>query len=790
LGAPEDSPAIAAAAARPYTVAVRALCEFAAKAGDLDLRFTPAPSSQEGVQGHRLVASRRGPGHRAEVAVDTLWRGRLQVRGRADGFDLGLSRVEEVKTFKGELARMPANHRALHWAQAKVYGWLLCQAHALPAVTVALVYFDVASQQETVLEERCSAGELEAVFDALCGRFLAWAEAELAHRAARDLALQSLGFPHAAFRPGQRELAEAVYKAGRHGRTLMAQAPTGIGKTVGTIFPTLKAMPAAGLDKLHFLTAKGSGRQLALDALGQLRRAAPALPLRVIELIARDKACVHPDNACHGESCPLARGFYDRLAQARAAAVGSPQQGRALDAAALREIGEAHGVCPYYLGQELVRWCDVVVGDYNHFFDITAFLHTLGLLQGWRVALLVDEAHNLVERARSMYSATLSPALLASVRRAPPAALKRPLDRLNRAWRALAKSQTSTQETGAGPYQVLAEVPAAFAAALQEATNAIGDHLADPQADAATVAGGPLLDFYFEAMLFGRLLESFGEHSLFDLTRVAPARGRQVASVSLCVRNLLPAPFLKPRFAAAHGSVLFSATMAPQAFYADTLGLPEGTAWAEVAAPFRPEQLEVRVVRSVSTRWRDRAASLGPIARLIARQYRERPGNYLAFFSSFDYLQQVADELAQHDAGLPVWRQGRQMGEAERSAFLGRFVPEGAGVGFAVLGGVFAEGIDLPGSRLIGAFIATLGLPQVNPVNEEMRRRLDASFDGAGYDYTYLYPGLRKVVQAAGRVIRTLDDEGCVHLIDDRFTRPEVRRLLPAWWRLQAGSGG
>lgn len=777
-------------AARPYTVAVRALCEFAAKAGDLDLRFTPAPTSQEGIQGHRLVASRRGPGHGAEVAVATTWRGILQVRGRADGFDLGRQRVEEVKTFKGELARMPGNHRALHWAQAKVYGWLLCEAHALPGVTVALVYFDVASQQETVLEQACSAGELQASFDALCERFLAWAEAELAHRRSRDRALQALAFPHAGFRAGQRELAEAVYKATRQGRPLMAQAPTGIGKTIGTIFPALKAMPAAGLDKLYFLTAKGSGRQLALGALGQLRGASPAMPLRAIELIARDKACVHPDKACHGESCPLARGFYDRLAAARSAAVQRAGEGRLLDAAALREIGEAHAVCPYYLSQELVRWCDVVVGDYNHFFDITAFLHTLGLLQGWRVALLIDEAHNLVERARSMYSATLDPALLAAVRRAPPAVLKRPLDRLHRAWRALAKAQTGAQPAAeAVPYQVLAEVPPPFVSALQEATSAIGDHLADPQAGAATVAGGPLLDFYFEAMLFGRLLESFGAHSLFDLTRAAPARGRRAASVSLCIRNLLPAPFLAPRFGAAHGAVLFSATMAPEAFYADTLGLPESRAWVEVAAPFRPEQLAVRLVRSVSTRWRDRAASLSPIASLIARQYHERPGNYLAFFSSFDYLQQVADELSRHDRSVPVWRQGRQMGEAQRAEFLGRFTPGGEGVGFAVLGGVFAEGIDLPGSRLIGAFVATLGLPQVNPVNEEMRRRLDATFGGAGYDYTYLYPGLRKVVQAAGRVIRTPQDEGAVYLIDDRFARPEVRRLLPAWWQVQGGTG-
>lgn len=771
MGAPERHLTAAAGSLALPSVAVRALCEFAAKAGDLDLRFTPAPTAQEGQAGHRLVAARRGPGHQAEVAVDTRWRGLLHVRGRADGFDPGRQRVEEVKTFKGELARMPANHRALHWAQAKAYGWLLCQAHGLPGLTVALVYLDLHDQQETVLEQALDAATLEAHFDGLCTRYLAWGQAEQAHRTARDAALRALAFPHPAFRPGQRELAEAVYKAVRHGRTLMAQAPTGIGKTVGTLFPALKAMPAAGLDKLHFLTAKTPGRQLALDALAQIGRAAPALPLRVVELVARDKACAHPGSACHGESCPRARGFYDRLPAARADAVAQAAQGRALDAAAQRTLGEAHAVCPYYLGQELARWADVVVGDYNHFFDVTALLHALGQVHGWRAALLLDEAHNLVERARAMYSAALDPAQFAAARQAAPPALKRPLDRLHRAWQALAKAHP-------GEHGVLPGPPAAFARALQDAVAAIGEHLAEP---AAAAEPGPLLEFFFGAMLFTRLLEAFGPHALFDLTQAAPARGRRAARVRPGVRNLLPAPHLAPRWAAAHGAVLFSATLAPQAFYADTLGLPAATAWVDVPAPFRAEQLGVTVVRRVSTRWRDRAASVAPIARLIARQFAARPGNYLAFFSSFDYLDQVAQQLAAQSPGLPQWRQARAMAEAERAAFLARFAPGGAGVGFAVLGGVFAEGIDLPGRRLIGAFIATLGLPQVNPLNEAMRQRLDERF-GAGYDYTYLYPGLRKVVQAAGRVIRTPEDEGTVHLIDDRFARAEVRRLLPAWW--------
>lgn len=506
-----------------YQVAVRALCEFSAKRGDLDLRFTPSPSALEGIAGHTLVTSRRPAHYQREVALDGRYR-HLQVRGRADGYDPQANCLEEIKTHRGDLALQPANHRHLHWAQARVYGWLLCAERKLEEVELALVYLEVGSQKETRFVERVRADELRLFFESQCQAFLAWAEQELAHRQRRDRELAALRFPHAEFRHGQRQLAEAVYKAASAGCCLMAQAPTGIGKTIGTLFPQLKAMPGQRLDRLFFLAAKTPGRALALHALRSLEGETGGLPVRVLELVARDKACEHPDKACHGESCPLAQGFYERL--------------------------------------------------------------------------------------------------------------------------------------------------------------------------------------------------------------------------------------------------------------------PAGTPWLEVDSPFSSEQLEVHIQRRVSTRYAQRQASLAPIAAILGEQFRQRPGNYLAFFSSFDYLQQALDVFRQAYPWVPCWSQTRRMDEAERRAFLERFVAGGEGIGFAVLGGAFGEGIDLPGERLIGAFIATLGLPQVNPVNEQIRLRMQRLF-GDGYDYTYLYPGLQKVVQAAGRVIRSRSDRGVVHLIDDRFAQAKVRRLLPGWWQLR-----
>ncbi|MEX3776756.1 ATP-dependent DNA helicase [Pseudomonas sp. MYb118] len=748
-----------------YSIAVRALCEFTAKVGDLDLRFTPSPTALEGIVGHRTVASRRSDGYQSEVALEGQFQA-LKVKGRADGYDPAQNCLEEVKTYRGDLSKQPANHRQLHWAQAKVYGWLMCRKLELPRINVALVYFDIVSEKETCLVEAFSAETLQAFFEHHCQLFLHWAEQEMAHRQARNGAAQLLAFPHAGFRPGQRHLAESVFKAVSTGRCLMAQAPTGIGKTVGTLFPLLKALVPQQLDKVFFLTAKTPGRKLALDAAQVILDSAAAPPLRVLEMIARDKACEHPDKACHGESCPLAQGFYDRLPAARQAA----SQLRLLDQGALREVALQHQVCPYYLSQEMARWADVVVADYNYYFDFSALLFGLAQANQWKVATLVDEAHNLVERARQMYSASLDQATLQAVRKTAPEPLKKSLQRVNREWNALHNPQLAA-------YQAYDRPPEKLLQALFSCTASIGDYLNDhPQGlDSA------LQSLYFDMLQFCRVAELFDEQYLFDISKRDLDRKRPLSQV--CLRNVVPAGFIGPRLTAARSSVLFSATLSPRHYYADLLGVPADTVWIDVESPFHADQLQVHIVNQISTRYVHRQSSLAPIVELIARQYSLRPGNYLAFFSSFDYLQQVAQLLAQTHPHINLWSQSRGMAEAQRQAFLDQFSADGQGIGFAVLGGAFGEGIDLPGARLIGAFIATLGLAQLNPVNEQLKHRMTAIF-GAGYDYTYLYPGVQKVVQAAGRVIRTQQDQGVVMLIDDRFGESKVRQLLPRWWSI------
>lgn len=741
------------------------MCDLTARIGDLDQRFTPSPTALEGMMGHNTVTSRRPPGYQTEITLTGEYKN-IFVRGRADGYDPDINQLEEIKTYKGLLERMPENHRYLHWAQAKVYAWLLADERSLAEINAALVYYNVSSKDEIPLSEPYTAEALEAYFTEQCEKLQAWADREVAHRMARNQQLAALKFPHPTFRAGQRHLSESVYKTASLGKCMMAQATTGIGKTLGTLFPLLKAMPEKKLDKIFFLTAKTSGRKLALDALTVVQEANPSLKLRTLELVAREKSCEHPDKSCHGESCPLAKGFYDRLPEARLEAL---ERGL-MDRETLKAVARKHQVCPYYLGQDLVSWSDVVVGDYNYYFDLYAVLYAGTVMNEWRVSVLVDEAHNMIERGRKMYSAELDQFAFEHMRQGAPKALKSVFDKLSLAWTRLVQDQEAT-------YEVYPTIDEELQFALQRVVTRVTDFLAEHP----TTNDAGLLNFYFDALQFVTLADSFGPHSMFDITRSENRTSLLHDNTVLCIRNIVPAPFLKTRFEAAQSATLFSATLSPSHFYSDMLGLPDKTPFIDVQSPFQPEQLKVKVVDHISTRYLRRRYSIMPIVQLMAKQYREQPGNYLLFVSSFDYLQQVYETFSERFPEIPIRQQSRMMNEAEREEFINRFTPTSEGIAFAVLGGSFGEAIDLPGDRLVGAFIATIGLPQINEINEQMRVRMENIF-GLGYEYTYLYPGMQKVVQAAGRVIRTKDDRGVIHLIDERYSQPEIRELLPKWW--------
>ncbi|MEX2474544.1 helicase C-terminal domain-containing protein [Marinobacter sp.] len=744
-------------------VAIRTLCEFSARQGDLDFRYTPAPSAEEGIAGHQAIQGRRGYGYKSEHLLTGECLG-LKLSGRADIYNPHRGRLEEIKTHRGDLSRIREHQRALHRAQLRAYGALLCQQEGLKKLELALVYYDTGKDKETPVVETASAEQLWQELEDLCRQYRLWAEQEEHHREQRNALLAQLTFPFPAFRPRQRQLAETVYKNAVQSGTLLLEAPTGLGKTLGTLFPALKAMPAAGQDRLYYLTCRNTARQIAMDGVAHLRLAQglPTWPLRTLELVSKDDACEHPDKACHGDSCPLAQGFFDRLPDARAEAA---QTEGVLDQQSLAKIAAGHDICPYFLAQEMARWCDLVIGDVSRLFDQSALLHGLIRQNNWKASVLVDEAHNLVDRGRGMYSVRLDQQRLLTIKKAAPKPLKAAIDRTARAWQSLIRDHQAVDNAPV----FLATLPAQLLGALQAMVSSLTDYLADYPPDLA------LQELLFESVSFMKLADTFGDHSLCEFQRAG--RGR----ASLTLQNLIPADFLRARFGAADSVLLFSATLSPGVYYRDLLGLPEDSRFTSLPSPFSAEQLQVHFTPRISTRQAHREASLESIADLIARQFRERPGHYLAFFSSFKYAQAVSAALARAAPDVPQRSQQPGMSSNQRSEFLAGFQQPDGSVAFAVLGGVFSEGIDLPGDQLIGAFVATLGLPPFDAWHEILKQRLEHRF-GAGYDYTYLIPGLQKVAQAAGRVIRTPEDRGVIWLIDDRFLQPAVHRFLPAWW--------
>lgn len=851
-------------------VAVRSLCEFAARSGSLEFRYTPSPTAEEGIRGHQKLQKRRinAAGTEQDYTAEYLLEGTLKgitLKGRADGYlsaaesvaSEGYPLLEEIKTHRGELDRIGDGQRQLHLAQLKVYGALLCLRDDLPAVRLRLVYYDIDRDQESPNESLWQANALIDFAEDLCARYALWHQQEAQHRRQRDLALQQLQFPYPEFRPFQRALSEAVYKGIFTRRQLLLEAPTGLGKTLGVSFPALKAMPKCGLDRLFLLSSRTTGRQLFMDALkqliaGQSDTPLPAaalpdallsdpalhkqgLPVRILELSAKERSCEHPDKACHGDSCPLAEGFFDQLPQARQEAA----ELRWLDQAQLRQLALKHNLCPYYLTQEMTRWCDLVVGDVNHYFDRQAVLFSLTQQNDWQVVPLVDEAHNLIDRARSMYSAQLdrflfSHALKGSkVAQAAPEALKKPLQAVQQGWRKLIAEEASDQLDQGGnlisgkPVSInLDQVPEQLNGYLHQLVTAITDYLADSMKEhqpshrqvallAHDPAHGalpaspeqPLQQLMFDTLSFLKLAELFDRHSLctLQLARGNPKYREPKIKASLKLQNLIPADFLRERFNTAYACVLFSATLSPAEYYRDLLGMAghqtvtddtdntvataktinnhhplREALWLSLPGPFHRDQLDLRRV-SISTRFRDRNRSIPPICQRIATQYQQKPGNYLVYLSSFSYLQQLHNGLSERCPEIPLQVQSAGMKEEDRQRFIERFRTEQGLVGLAVLGGAFSEGIDLPGDALIGVFVATLGLPPYDDFHETLSQRLEQRF-GDGYRYTYLYPGLRKVIQAAGRLIRSPEDTGVIELIDDRFMQPDIQALMPDWW--------
>jgi len=779
-----------------HTIAVRDLVEFVLRQGDLggEREFIGSDRALAGIRGHQKIQRSRPTGYLTELPVEHQVETEdftLQIRGRIDGLLITAEQVllEEIKTVQGTW-----DHKSdpLHWAQAKFYAFMHAQENGLKELVLQLVYLELPAGKVTEFRQTVSFAELSDFFAATTAVYVDWLHERHHWCLARNASTAALAFPFPEHRPGQRELAVAAYRVLANGGRLFLAAPTGIGKTISVLFPAVKALGEGKLECIFYLTARTVGRAIAQKALADLHRA--GMKLRAVTLTAKEKVCVRDGRPCDPLTCPLARGYYDRVKPAIREALAQEEITRSV----LEAIGQKHQVCPFELSLDVSVWADAIICDYNYVFDPQVYLRRHFAADGGAYAFLVDEAHNLVDRAREMFSAELDGQEILDVKRAikqeAPRCAKA-LTQLHTAMRKLGNTTESHEESFvASDTAVELNLFPAKTAAIRNETNGVStspefpDSLIDPletaldETESWLVINQPaefreaLLALYFRMHSFRRTAELYDERFVTIIECDPAVKVRQFC--------LDPSLLLRKALARGKAAVFFSATLTPIDYYRTLLGGEPEDPVLQLSSPFPPENLAVLIQDRIQTHFKGRAESLGDVVEAIGTLVLGRRGNYLVYFPSYQYLNDTLQAFQLGHPLVPVLVQRPGMSEPERDGFLAAFSVEHGEtlVGFAVLSGIFGEGIDLVGERLIGAVIVGVGLPQMC-VERNLIRDYFQQQNAMGFEYAYTFPGMNRVLQAIGRVIRSETDRGVVLLIDARFNETRYRRLFPAWWK-------
>jgi Rad3-related DNA helicase len=749
-------------------LAVRTLAQLTCRRGDIHFRFDEATGSQEGIALQKKLQRGRAATYQREGSVAGVWKTALHgvevellLAGRADGWDRELGVVEEFKTTRIDPARLYAHVGSVHIGQLRLYAALFARdAPEQLQWQLRLLYCHPDTGVVTPHEETISTHDLAQFLDRCCEHLARQLIALHAHREQRNAALADLAFPFPDFRPAQRGLAADVYRTVRDGGALLVEAPTGSGKTLGTLFPALRAMGDGKTDRIVFLSSRTTG-QAAAEASTELLQTSNVV--RQITVTAKAKICFMPEPVCDPELCPYARDYYER----NEAAVLALLAVRTMSRAAIEAVARAHRVCPFELSLDAAVWADLVICDYNYVFDPVVRLKRLAGIAGDRMVLLVDEAHQLGDRVRDGLSTVFSRSLLQGAKKASGSGpLARRAAALDRQMTALRRELVHKHYVDRSSFEWTIEWPAALLRAAETLFEAMAEHHGTRQTD-------PVITEV--AFALARLLRVA---NWYDAEHFAVfLRGRR-SEIELDVRCLDPSAAIAETLQEFRAHVRFSATVSPFPLFARLHGQPDAR-MLRLPSPFPPEHLAVFVVPDVNTMYRARRRSLPDLIAVLHTLVAARHGNYLVALPSFEYLDLVADAFIV-PPGYTCVRQTRNMSDAERAAFLATFHDRlQPVVGFAVLGGVFAESIDLPGDALIGMAVVGIGLP---PPSLERTAMEEHFGEPDGRMIAYEQPALTRVVQAVGRLIRTGTDRGAVCLIDSRYQSQHYRHYLPAHW--------
>lgn len=750
-------------------VSVRELVAFVHNEESIDNRKQSNHTALEGSKIHRKLQQSMDENYQSEVSLKTVYQGKqfdIQLEGRCDGIWQKENQIiiDEIKT--GELAfeQLEDATLQLFMAQAKIYAYIYAMQEQLEEVVVMVRYFCTQDEKIDEYKNTCSFDELNSYFQETMKEYEKWLIFLDKYRHNRQKKLQALQFPYDNYRKGQRELSIAVYRTLSQEKCLFMEAPTGTGKTLSTLFPALKAMGEYNQGRIFYLTAKTITRQVALDTMKLFEE--QQSEIKTIEISAKEKICFMNECKCNPDYCPFAKNYYQKQ---KLAIWDLLNNGHFYSREQISEVAKKYECCPFELSLDLSLYSDVIVCDYNYLFDPQVYLKRFFELQETDSYFLVDEGHNLISRAREMYSKALSLQLIKDFKKLLPKHHRKHHKILQQFIEYCEESRKLLKDRD---YLFQKELPDKLIDLGYRWSEYFRNFLLELKDEIPTW----LQNLYFDLMSFLKISEYYDDHFSFLVELV----NHELQFKILC---LDPAHFIKQKLDFGKGSVLFSATLSPVQYYQNLLVGHTDDLTFRQSSPFNQNQFQVLVADYLPMTYKYRSQVVDSLCELIKKATDIKAGNYFCFFPSFSYMEEVYQRYIQLYPEAEVLIQSRELKDVEKEAFLANFQAQNEQVvlGFCVLGGVFSEGIDLKKNRLIGSIIVSVGLPQISKEQEELKKYFDEK-NQQGFYYIYQLPGFNKIMQAAGRVIRTEEDRGVIMLIDQRFSRKDYMQLYPTHW--------
>ena len=750
-------------------ISIRNLVEFIMRHGSIDNRYTSSIKAIEGIRGHQRVQKSYGDNYTAEVPLKytlTYEDLEIMVEGRADGILIEDEKtiIDEIKTTTKDLLLIDENTNPLHWAQAKCYGYIYSMQNELDNIDIQITYYNIDTKSTRILRQNYTLNELEEFFFWLIDEYKTWAQLENNWVNKRNESIKKLKFPFENYRPGQRELAVRVYKSITDSKKCFAQAPTGTGKTISTIFPAIKAMGEDKTSKIFYLTAKTITREVAQNTISLMRK--KDLNLKAVTITAKEKICKMDEVNCNPEYCPYANGYFDRINNSLKDILAKYND---YSKDNIEKISEEYMLCPFELSLDLTNLSDVIICDYNYVFDPRVYLKRFFDTKTTDYTFLIDEAHNLVDRAREMYSATLNEEKFVKVKKLISKKDKR-ITRVIKEIQSYFEDKLEDLTTLDENDLVESEAPLELCEILSSFIKFVDEYLARTNEE-----NEELMDLYFDVYSFLSISDFYDKNYTTIYTKTFNGMTIKIYCVN-------PQKVIEEKMKKAKSNIIFSATLIPMDYFMKMYSYDEEDFIINLKSPFDVKNRLLMIGDNVATTYNKRFETSEDIASYIANCVQAKKGNYMVFFPSYKYMDLVFDKMKENYPNINTSIQESNMSEEEKEEFLSMFDEDNkeTHVGFCVLGGHFSEGIDLTNDKLIGVIIVGVGMPQIGIERDIIKDHMKDS--NKGFDYAYVYPGMIKVLQAAGRCIRTDDDKGVILLLDNRYSQRRYQSLFPYEW--------